>query len=687
MERYFYGDTIADFIQKDENLILGILASCLTKQFTLEGTQAVAWQKQIQLLKMTLTPYIGRGRIFFEYSIPRMGRRIDTVVLIDGVVFILEFKVFNKAYLQADLNQVWDYALDLKHFHEASHSRLIVPILIATRAPNRKVVFEVFKDNIIKPLLANYKNLSEVITKTLEEFPSQRSNNCIDDLLWSISRYSPTPTIIEAACALYKNHNVADLSRNDAGAQNLTKTCSFIESVIKEAKENQFKAICFVTGVPGAGKTLVGLNTATKQAEIFKNNAVYLSGNGPLVDVLVEALARDKDTGSKTTKSQAIQAVKKFIQKVHHYRDACLEGTQIKGNDIVPIPGYFLTEENLTKSFAPNEHIAIFDEAQRAWDKKQLAKFMKSKKNRPNFPFSEPAYLISCLNRHNDWAVIVCLVGEGQEIHTGEAGISEWVSAVNDHFSHWHLYVSDHFVEQFDPNDQTTTELLAKSQYMTTEKSLHLNVSMRSFRAENLSHFVHHLLELDVEKAKIAYQNLKDYPIVLTRSIETAKNWLKQNAGGHERYGMIVSSQAHRLKPLAIDVRFKPNVVHWFLADNVKKADIRSSCFLEDVGTEFDVQGLELDWTCVVWDGDFRIKEKNSTLSWGHYSFKSGKWSNVLKSERKKYQKNAYRVLLTRARQGMVLVVPEGNEEDPTRNPEFYDLTFKYLKSLGIKEI
>ena len=203
---------------------------------------------------------------------------------------------------------------------------------------------------------------------------------------------------------------------------------------------------------------------------------------------------------------------------------------------------------------------------------------------------------------------------------------------------------------------------------------------MRSFRAENLARFIHHLLELDLTNARNAYLTLDRYPIVLTRSLDKAKAWLKKQARGSERFGIIVSSQAERLKPLAIDVRFKPNIVHWFLKD---PSDVRSSMYLEDVATEFDIQGLELDWTCVVWDGDFRFTRDG----WSHHSFKNGKWQNIQKIERQIYQTNAYRVLLTRARQGMVLVVPEGNAEDPTRDPKFYDGTYNYLKSIGIVEI
>ena len=681
IKRYFYGNSIEGFLSMSETEIVGNLTAGHTSQYlTLQSTQADAWHEQISLLKDILKQYIGRGHIYFEYTIPRMGKRIDVVVLIDGIVFLLEFKAFNEQYTKADISQVWDYALDLKNFHEESHSRTIIPILIATEALNNYSEFIPYDDKVFYPILTNRELLSSSIEDALKVSDRNTSEN---DALWAISRYSPTPTIIEAASALYNNHSVEDISRSDASAENLTKTCSFIESVIEDAKQNHYKAICFVTGVPGAGKTLVGLNIATQQFE-KDDVAVYLSGNFPLVQVLTEALARDRqrhtrEKGENISIGTARSEVKAFIQMIHHYRDTCLEGTKVVNGHIVADEKYFLNPKNKEKSYTPVDHVAIFDEAQRAWTKDALANFMNRKKGYPNFPYSEPEYLISCLDRHKDWAVIVCLVGGGQEINIGEAGISEWIESLNRQYKDWHVFISDRLQDaEYDAG--SSLEFLSEHKHVEYEPSLHLAVSMRSFRAENLAKFVHALLERDITKAREAYSTLEKYPIVLTRSLDKAKRWLKEHARGTERYGMIVSSQAERLKPLAIDVRFKPNVVHWFLDD---ANDVRSSFYLEDVATEFDVQGLELDWSCVVWDGDFRYTPNG----WSHHSFCGDKWQNINKPERKTFQKNAYRVLLTRARQGMVLVVPEGNPEDPTRSPNYYNCTYEYLKEIGIKEI
>lgn len=678
--RYFYYDLIADFLSKDTTSILGKLSE--KNNFNLTIEQRNTWIEEIVILKNILSPYSGKGSLWIEYSIPRLGRRIDVVLLIEGCVFLLEFKVGAREYNSADIEQVWDYALDLKNFHEDSHNLSIFPILVATDGKNNGIgTFMPFDDGVYFPICTNRDGLSEVIKNGL--FFADKK--VVDDYMWGISRYAPTPTIIEAAMSLYNSHSVEDITRSDASAENLSITSKYVMNVIEGAKRNRNKAICFVTGVPGAGKTLVGLNIATQQSGKDKNApAVYLSGNGPLVKVLREALTRDKvkrdkEQGLRVTKKEVSSKIEAFIQNVHHYRDACLEGTIIENGEIKPDLNYFRTEKNKDKSYAPIDHVAIFDEAQRAWTKEQTASFMAQKKGKIGFPYSESEYLISCLDRHNDWAVIVCLVGGGQEINKGEAGISEWIDALNRKYQNWHIHISDRLNEDEYMNGIVLKKLDGREN-VSIKSELHLAVSMRSFRAEKLSTFVHALLNLKIEKSQLLYKELTRYPIVLTRDIEKAKKWLKQRARGSERYGMIVSSNAYRLKPLAIDVRVQPDTVSWFLND---KDDIRSSCFLEDVATEFDIQGLELDWTCVVWDGDLRYGKN----SWQTFSFVGNKWQNINKEERKRYLINAYRVLLTRARQGMVICVPEGNIEDYTRQPEFYDGVYNYLKEIGIVEI
>ena len=662
MKRYFYSDIISNFLSTSTQEIFGSLAQ--NSGFADEVTQKEAWNQEINILKDILKGY--QGTIFFEYSIPRMGRRIDVVLIIKNVIFILEFKVGEKEFLSSSIDQVWDYALDLKNFHETSHKHLIAPILIATEA---KQTFSIISetphnDNLLYPIKTNSENLGVIINSVFEFAKGEIINS--DN--WSDGRYSPTPTIIEAAMSLYNEHGVKEIYRKDASATNLSETSEAVLKIINDTKNNNHKAICFVTGVPGAGKTLVGLKIAAmnyKQNE--RASTVYLSGNGPLVAILREALTRDKvkrerEKGFKIRKGEVFSRVKSIIQPIHHFRDEYLK-------DLTP----------------PFEHVTIFDEAQRAWNQTQTASFMKRKKNNPNFIQSEPEFLISCLDRHQDWAVIVCLVGGGQEINTGEAGISEWIESLNRSFPEWHVYVSNRLTDS-EYAAGKSLQLLENHKTVYKIENLHLSVSMRSFRAEHVSLLIKNMLDLNLEEAKSNYESVKEkYPIVITRDISKAKEWVKKKARGSERYGLIVSSKASRLKPHGIDVKSPMNPVNWFLE---AKDDVRSSFYLEDVATEFHVQGLELDWSCVTWDADFRY----SLRGWGYYelllrSEKPTKWNNINKDYRKQYLKNAYRVLLTRARQGMVIVVPEGDINDATRSPSYYNDTFEYLVQIGFKVI
>jgi len=658
MRREYYSDTIANFLRTMPNEILGRLVK--NNDFALEQTQRDAWLEEINILQKTLQPY--KGSVYFEYSIPRMGKRIDAVVITGSTIFVLEFKVGKDEFPSYAIDQVWDYALDLKNFHETSHEHFIAPVLIATKA---KITLATISptphnDKLLFPIKCNGELLGQVIADVLRF----SEGIAIDPTLWESGRYQPTPTIIEAAMALYNGHAVNEISRSDASAINLSETSDKISEIIRFSREKSHKSICFVTGVPGSGKTLVGLNIATKH--IDKDNdlySVFLSGNGPLVAVLREALARDKvqhekERGCKFRKSEAMSDVKMFIQNVHNFRDECLIDFQKP----------------------PVEHVALFDEAQRAWDLQQTVNFMQRKKKTPNFNKSEPEFLISCLDRHPDWAVVVCLVGGGQEINTGEAGISEWIESLIRSFPDWHIYIPPRLTDSEYGTKKVLDTIKTRSNTIYKDE-LHLSVSMRSFRAEHVSLLVKQLLDLKPNEAQKTLANVEcTYPIVVTRDLNKAKQWLKEQARGSERYGIVVSSQAERLKPHAIDVKSPVDPIHWFLDG---KEDVRSSYFLEDVVTEFQVQGLELDWACVVWDADFRYTKDG----WEYFSFIGDRWNHIRKKERQVYLKNAYRVLLTRARQGVVIVVPPGDPDDVTRKNEFYNPTYEYLQEIGFKVI
>ena len=685
MQRFYYSETFARFLDQDAHSILGNLSK--RNEFDLTLEQRDAWHEEIVIMKQAVRDLDREGQIVFEYTIPRLGKRVDIILLVGSIVYTIEFKVGATEFLANDKEQVWDYALDLKNFHEASRDLIIAPVLVATEALPEDcslsaTQFSYYDDQVYNPIFSNRQTLLTAIRQVIS------ANRCLPDIdahEWLFSRYNPTPTIIQAASALYMNHSVEDITKHDADKAGIDTCTSLILDIIKKSKLNHQKSICFVTGVPGAGKTLVGLNVAIQQEQ--GDLAVYLSGNGPLVKVLTEALARDKvkkekSAGKKCTKTEAERQVSRFIQIIHRYRDNML--AKLK----VPIQGTALEidPEKVSKAARSNaaevENVAIFDEAQRMWDMRHLSAWLSRKKGLANFPMSEGEFLIWSLDQHKDWATIVCLVGGGQEINSGEGGIGLWIQALNETFPDWQIFISDKLTDK-EYAEGNVAAILADNANVHLERNLHLAVSQRSYRAETLSLWVHQLLDLDVNAAKATYSDIKErYPIVLTRDLNKAKQWLRDHARGSERYGMLVSSKAFRLKPLAIDIRSQADIVPWFLNPIT---DIRSSLFLEDVATEFDIQGLELDWTCLVWDGDFRFDPTHHC--WQHFNFRSDRWQNINQAEGRAYQLNAYRVLLTRARQGMIICIPEGNPSDATRLPAFYDPTYTYFKLLGLQEI
>lgn len=652
MKRSYYQNTTFNFLAEDIHSIFGQLSK--NYQHALEDQQKNAWLKQIYFLKSWLKDI--QGNIYFEFSIPRMGKRVDNILIAKDFIFVIEFKVGDKHYAKDSQYQTIDYCLDLINFHEGSHNKTIIPILVATKAESKIVDIKsaISLDNC---LLCNEDNFESTLKNILT---TQTATQKIIVPDWENSTYKPTPTIIEAAQALYKGHNVQEISRCDSGAINLSRTATEINTIIEQSKLNKRKSICFLTGVPGAGKTLAGLNIANERLKASESeHSVFLSGNGPLVDVLREALTRDsvetaKANGEKLTRSNAERKAKAFIQNIHHFRD-----------------------DNLKTEKAPIEKVVIFDEAQRAWQKEQVSKFMKAKKGIENFEMSEPEYLISVMNRHEDWCTIVCLIGGGQEINTGEAGVSEWIDSLKQKYPDWSVYYSDKILSEkttYLNNGELLTWLKKNGSKVT---DLHLAVSIRSFRSEKVALLIQHILENESEKAKDIYNLIKvNYPIFITRSLSKAKHWLKQKAKGTERIGVLASSGGRRLRADGIDVKNEIEPANWFLNN---KDDVRSSYYLEEIATEFDIQGLEIDFTCVAWDINLFYNK-----GWNFQNFKGSKWQKINQDSTKIYLLNSYRVLLTRARQGIVIFVPDVDEPDPTRPKECYDYTFDYLKQCGL---
>jgi hypothetical protein len=645
----YYAATVSSFLKEDAERVLGVLAS--EHHHALEEQQRSAWLQQLSILKANL---VGQpdARVFIEFYIPRMGKRADVVLIAKNIVFVIEFKAGASRHTSSAFDQVEDYALDLKNFHEGSHSVPIVPLLVSTNAePQPTPQLKFARDLVASPVAANKDDLGAVIDGICasQSFPS------LDIEEWIVKGYRPTPTIVEAAETLYRTHSVVDITRYDAGAKNLRETAAGVTAVIDQARQKSVKAICFVTGVPGSGKTLAGLNIATLRSDKHSDeHAVFLSGNGPLVDVLREALARDKAMRDKVSKKTAQREVRSFIQNIHHFRDNYV------GNVEIPI-----------------EKVVVFDEAQRAWTREQATDFMRRKRSQPDFNMSEPEFLISVMDRHQDWCTVVCLVGEGQEINTGEAGLSEWINALEARFPKWEIYVSPR-ISLMDSHPDSRIKKFIASPRVHADERLHLAVSIRSFRAEALSEFVGQILDNAPGEARAAYKKIANtYPIYLTRDLAASKSWLKSQARGTERFGLVASSGAQRLRPEGIHIKAKIEPENWFLNSST---DVRSSFYLEDVASEFAVQGLELDWVGVCWDGDLY----HNGESWTHQAFKGTIWQSVNNEANRVYLKNAYRVILTRARQGMILFVPKGDLTDRTRPPHFYDGTFEYLRSCGI---
>lgn len=656
MKRAYFDAPAASLANADPQSLLGALAQKLP--FALEPTQRQAWLFEIQHLQALARDLPG-AHFFLEFLIPRMGRRADAIILYKGIVYVVEYKVGEQTFTRSALDQTLGYALDLKNFHETSHHLPIVPVLVATNSLETEQGEGWSEDRVRAPACTNAAGLTAVICAIAEEVTGAD----LGPGVWAAGRYKPTPTIVEAAQALYRGHDVGEISRSEAGAENLTTTSAYVEQVIESSKEQGRKTICFITGVPGSGKTLAGLSIANDRMRSHDDeHAVFLSGNGPLVTVLREALTLDAIAQKKAipgaprpSKAAEYQKACAFIQNIHHFRD-----------------------DNLVTDQPPIEKVVVFDEAQRAWNVDKASQFMRER-GHTGFSMSEPQFLLSVMDRHDDWCTVVALIGGGQEINTGEAGLVEWLEAIAANYPEWEVHLPEQILGREYLGDGAGEHAMLSIEPIKTG-ALHLTTSVRSFRAEKLSEFVGAIIDGDAPRARELIDKLSNYPIVLTRDLTTAREWLRQSRRGPERAGLLASSNAMRLKPEGIYVKAKIDPAKWFLAP---PDDVRSSDALEDVATEFDVQGLELDWACVCWDANLR----RSADAWETLSFSGSAWQRVNDERRRAYLLNSYRVLLTRARQGMVIFVPQGNDEDGTRPKASYDGVRAFLERCGIPAV
>ncbi len=650
----YYCNSIPAFVKDESKSIIGHL---VTKAFDNVKVQTDAWENQIQELQKRLEECEMEGDIIFEYDIVRLGKRIDIILLIKHMVFSLEFKNGKTVFTAQDAQQAEDYALDIKNFHKESEDLYVCPILIATAAEKYKKEQSLgcYSD---KQVYLQRENIDTVIPKIMEITGLYGEDRELDFEKWFNSPYHPTPTIISAAVEAYTTHDISEIANSEAGQDDIDKCEQRINEIIDYARTEHKKCVCFVTGVPGAGKTLVGLDVVAKNLDKGADNlSVYLSGNGPLVEVLREALKKSVRIKEKVTR-ETEAAINALIQSSFNFK----------------------RDNADSRTGAIAENILIFDEAQRVWNaEKMTSKHQKD----PMFSMSEPQLLYSIMDRHEDWAVMICLVGLGQDIYDGEVGINEWFRCGIEEYYNWELFYSSLIFNQTE-DKAINRNLIETCSRCHVIDELHLNTSIRSFRADKQSKFVDAVLDNNPQLAKDIYNEIKQkYPVYITRDISVAKKWAKGQVRGSQRCGILACSSAQRLKPEGIYVPTEIDVKNWFLAD---ASDLRSSNMMEIVASEFKVQGLEIDWAVVCWDADLRRKNDNE---WDHYSFRGTRWNHRNKEEQKRYLVNAYRVLLTRARQGMIVFVPKGvdEEEDSTRNFKYYDAIYDYLLKCGISEL
>ncbi len=666
----YYRATLSEFLQEDSKRILGLLtaASGDSGFVELKHRQTKAWQRELEMLKTaaTLLVKVDRARaewtLLLEYPIPRRRGRVDAVLLAADVVFCIEFKTEEKQHSRQIDRQAEDYALDLRDFHEQSNGRRIIPFAVAAKAgtESSRVPPANWLDSV-RPIWRT--NASDLATHIVIAFDEEHdpTNAAISGSAWDLSAYRPVPTMVEAAEALYAGHNVREIAHSHAGAINLTLTSDKLIEIIERAQREQLKVACFVTGVPGAGKTLAGMNVVHNPAlrQDGRPSPVFLSGNGPLVKIVSAAIARDfkrrkhADGGDRT--------VSTFIQNVHS----------------------FVREATDKPDKPPIEHVVVFDEAQRAWDAAQNEK-------KTGQEISEPETMLSIMDRHADWAVLVALVGGGQEIHTGEAGLAEWGRTLREKFPHWKVAVSpkalsgDTSVAGHRLFEDGSNGALC----LQPEPTLHLDVCLRSFRARRVSEWVDAVLSGNSEQAASITAGLAGFPLALTRSLATARAWLQERTRGFRRCGLVASSGAIRLRPYGLELSsgFRQGnrdlFIHWFLD---QPPDVRSSNQLEVAASEFECQGLELDWIGVCWGGDFTFD--NPVGGWSFRSFAGTRWGEISKDINRRYLLNSYRVLLTRAREGLVIWIPPGDVTDPSRPPSWFDSTAEYLKRCGLSEL
>lgn len=663
----YYEASLETFITDDPASILGKLTKANSEQrFSLAPDAIEAWHAQLPFLREGIRHLVGLrqhardGRILLEYPIPIIGKRIDAVLLVHNLIVVIETKTGSSR--SSAVRQVDDYALNLACFHEYSAKRTIVPLVVSdARVAQRSSPTE-FDALIENCWVSPTCSLGSVLDSICHQY-IRPEETLIDFEQWNRGRFRPIPPIIDAAVALYSGMDVFAIGHACAARETLNETTNTLVQSVLDARSRQQKMICFATGVPGAGKTLVGLNTVHRPE--IRDFSSFLSGNGPLVNVIQEALIRDVIKRKGITRQQAELEVQTFVHNVHRFADQYYgEGKTV-----------------------PLQQVVVFDEAQRAWDKEE-----NKRSGRPCV--SEPEMMLEVMDRHSDWAVVVALIGGGQEINRGEAGLAEWGVALTK-FPHWRVHAAPTVLNKQSVANSRLFENpeSAHPERIVEVPSLHLNVCTRSIRAQRISDWVDCVLAGQAQDAAHIAGGMDSKP-VLTRSLQGAKLWLNEKRRGRTRSGLVASASAVRLRADGLEVAFdfqqRFEWEHWFLdgydcvdsnCDHTYCNDVRASSKLEVAATQFKIQGLELDWIGVCWGDDLTWNGSE----WVCTRFNNKQWRIIRATNHRRlaYAINAYRVLLTRARQGMVIYVPKPEDTDKTRLHEELDETAKFLVNCG----
>ncbi len=645
MAAWWSGD-LAELLASEPEAIVQRLAVRLVETHHLNhDTQLRAWRQQVTVLQHALREAPRTWRILFEYPLLRLGRRIDTVLLTDRAIIVLEFKVGATSINAIDRQQCEDYALDLFDFHAESRTHPVVPILVATEARPMPPDWPLLWHGVTPVFVASAQSLGSLLCDMAAYVPQPR--RVLDARAWETAPYRPVPTIVEAATMLYNRHGVTEIAEARADVGNLGRTTDAIRSAIDVARTELCHVILFVTGIPGAGKTLCGLN-AVFGAD---SGAAFLTGNLPLVHVMREALARD----------------------AHEQGGSLRMARQKTEGAIQPLMGFL--KDNLERSDPPHEHVIVFDEAQRAWD----AAFGRRKFGRTA---SEAALFVDIMGRHRDWAVIVALVGSGQEINTGEAGLAAWGEALVERGT-WAVRAGPGVLGGTDARQRLFAEAPTALQ---VDAALHLDVAVRSIRSAAAASWVDAVLAGEAARASAIADAAGGVPFLLTRSLPIMRDALRRLARGTRRAGLVCSAGARRLVADGLSPNFPhldaDAIANWFLR---RWPDVRASDALEVPATQFACQGLELDHVGLCWGNDLIRRERRT--EWVVRSFAGTRWQEPRNEATIAYQINTYRVLLTRARYETVIWVPQGDPDDTTRSPAEFEPIARFLMDCGVSAI